>query len=491
MLVKARSLFGGTILHGFVENRLNWIRDLSCGIHLIDVNVTVTVEAATGGDHAGIMRHSDTEHAARKRRQFPQQIGIIADLSRGNPRHAVDARHAVGAAEEDFIAEWMGDDALDAAFQGARGNRRDVVDESLCGDFNQLGRHVAADRNQVVTIDGEGSAEDPIVVGLLEQDLRASFRVDGADGFVGAAEGDSLAVWRPGCAKQGIIRDRNRQHEFLVGDVPDLYFTRATGASASDGELLAIRREADRLDSFGHADQSGNETGAVGFVEQHFVIAGHCEQLAARRPVDRCDHGRAAVDGRVLGIDWRRCVRRRVIFGAFFNPLPNQRDVTFREGRLFLWHRSHAFCVGRDLFEQIAVVRLSGDDRRRVAFATDEHVFENSEIELAAGFGWLVAALAIGLQDWEDGSVVADPLRLLGWRARFWRSGWFVVGDDADRQQQTNRSDGGDAPSRDRTGPVKKCHPTGSSRWECRSHRAGQGGRVCRDHPQRFVAAKS
>ena len=42
-----------------------------------------------------------------KRRQLPQQVRIVADLPRGGAVHAVDARRAVGAAEEDFVAERM------------------------------------------------------------------------------------------------------------------------------------------------------------------------------------------------------------------------------------------------------------------------------------------------------------------------------------------------------------------------------------------------
>src|SRR3954466_399331 len=108
----------------------------------------------------------------------------------------------------------------------------------------------------MVAIDRERSAEDPVVVRLLKENLRASRGIDGANRFVGAAEGDALAVWRPGDTEQRIVRDRNRQGELLTSDIPNLHFAGAAGATASDSELLAIRREADRFNSLGHADQS-------------------------------------------------------------------------------------------------------------------------------------------------------------------------------------------------------------------------------------------
>src|SRR4051794_34991478 len=77
-----------------------------------------------------------------------------------------------------------------------------------------------------------------------------------------------------------------------------------------------------------------------------------------------------------------------------------------------------------------------------------------------------MTALAICLENWKDGRVVANSLWLLGRRTRFRRSGRFVVGDNGDRQQNTNGSHRGDPLNRERAGPVKKCHPTGSSRWE-------------------------
>ena len=80
----------------------------------------------------------------------------------------IDARHAIRAAENDFIAERMGLDALNAALQSARRDRGDIVDESLRGDFDQLGRHVAADRDQMVAVVRERSAEHPVVVRLVE-----------------------------------------------------------------------------------------------------------------------------------------------------------------------------------------------------------------------------------------------------------------------------------------------------------------------------------
>ena len=101
----------------------------------------------------------------------------------------------------------------------------------------------------------------------------------------------------------------------------------------------------------------------------------------------------------MLGIDRRRGIGRRVVFRAFFDPVADQRDLAFGERRLVLAASPLRPFVGRDLFEEITVVRLAGDDRRGAAFAAGEHAFEDGHIELAAGLGRLMAALAVGLKN--------------------------------------------------------------------------------------------
>ena len=118
--------------------------------------------------------------------------------------------------------------------------------------------------------------------------------------------------------------------QLAIGDVPDLHFAHARRPAAGDGELRAVGREADRLDSLGHADQPGDEAAAIGFVQQHFVEAGDGQQRAVGRPIERRDHGRAAVDGRMLGVDRRRGIGRRVVFGAFFDPAADEGDLGSR-----------------------------------------------------------------------------------------------------------------------------------------------------------------
>ena len=116
--------------------------------------------------------------APRQRRQLPQQVRIVANDAGGDAVHAVDLRRAVGAAEQNFIAQRVPHHALDAALQRAGRDRRDVIDESLRGHFDQLRRHVAADGNQVAAVDRERRAENPIVVGGLKQHLLACFGID-------------------------------------------------------------------------------------------------------------------------------------------------------------------------------------------------------------------------------------------------------------------------------------------------------------------------
>ena len=91
-----------------------------------------------------------------------------------------------------------------------------------------------------------------------------------------------------------------------------------------------------------HADEPRDQTAAVGFVQQHFVEAGDGQQRAVGRPIERRDHGRTAVNGRMLGVDGRRGIGRRVVFGAFFDPAADERDLAVGQRLLALRHRRFA-----------------------------------------------------------------------------------------------------------------------------------------------------
>ena len=76
-----------------------------------------------------------------------------------------------------------------------------------------------------------------------------------------------------------------REREFALGDVPNLHFAPARGIAAGDGEEFAIGRKADALDALAQTNQPRDQSGAIGFVQQHFVKTSHREQCAIGRIV--------------------------------------------------------------------------------------------------------------------------------------------------------------------------------------------------------------
>ena len=120
----------------------------------------------------------------------------------------------------------------------------------------------------------------------------------------------------------------------------------------------------DRLDPLGQADQPADQLGAVGLPEQDLVEAGDGQQLAVGREVERRDHRRPGVDGRVV----------HVVAGARRSPGVSSTAPwaihcvissisAAASGGLSLGI-SALPSVGRDLLDQVALGRLARDDRR-------------------------------------------------------------------------------------------------------------------------------
>ena len=95
-----------------------------------------------------------------------------------------------------------------AAFQGARRDGGNVVNESRVLKDSELGGHVAADGDDVFAFHIVRGAEHPVVVGTLKENLFARLGVNGAYGVVPAAEGNGLAVGGPASAVDGVKRYR-------------------------------------------------------------------------------------------------------------------------------------------------------------------------------------------------------------------------------------------------------------------------------------------
>ena len=100
-------------------------------------------------------------------------------------------------------------------------------------------------------------------------------------------------------------------------------------------------------------------------------------------------------------------VHRRIVRGALFDPAADQRDLGVGQ-RGFVGRHQRLAVFRRDLLDQVAFVRLAGHDRRRAALAAGHQRFESRHDELAVGFGRLVAAVAMSLEDGTDLLVVAD-----------------------------------------------------------------------------------
>jgi multidrug transporter EmrE-like cation transporter len=91
--------------------------------------------------------------------------------------HPVNLRRAIRAAEQNLIPQRMPHDALDPSFQRARRDRCDVVDEPLCRNLDQLGRHIAADRHQVAAVDRKRRIQHPIFMSALIEHLLAALGI--------------------------------------------------------------------------------------------------------------------------------------------------------------------------------------------------------------------------------------------------------------------------------------------------------------------------
>ena len=225
---------------------------------------------------------------------------------------------------------------------------------------------------------------------------------------VGAAEGDLGAVGRPARAVDRVERDRDRERELPLGDVPDLDLAHPAGQAAGDGQLLAVGRERERLDPLGQADQPADQLGAVGLPEQDLVEPGDGQQRAVGREVERRDHRRPGVDGRVLHVvarPRRSAACRRSAPWAIHCVISSISAAA-----------SGGLSCGISALPSWGVIcsirwlsaGLPGTIAALVRLAPLEQPVERRHHVAAAGLGRLVAALAVGLEDRPDLLVVAD-----------------------------------------------------------------------------------
>ncbi len=77
-------------------------------------------------------------------------------------------------------------------------------------------------------------------------------------------------------AIQGIKGYWHGELELAFCDIPDLHFAKSAGRATGDQQRCGIRRELDRLDPLGKADQPMDATRTVCLPDQHFMEASDC-----------------------------------------------------------------------------------------------------------------------------------------------------------------------------------------------------------------------
>src|SRR5439155_11166821 len=100
-------------------------------------------------------------------------------------------------------------DSAQAPLQSAGRDAGDVVLETLGGNLGQLHRAVAAHADEEVALYRKYRVKHPVGMAALIKHLLAGLGINGAQGIVGAAEGDELGVVRPADAVNGIEGDRD------------------------------------------------------------------------------------------------------------------------------------------------------------------------------------------------------------------------------------------------------------------------------------------
>ena len=247
-------------------------------------------------------------------------------------------------------------------------------------------------------------------MGTLKQNLLAGRGIDRPHRIilaVAAAEADQLAVRRPIRTVNHVETDRHRKDLLPRGHVPNLHFAHLGRHSARHRQTPAIGRKSHRFDPVRLANQPAHDAGALGIDQQHLVETGHRQQLAVGRKIDRGDHRRPRVGGRMLLVVLRSGKGGRVVLRPLGDPGLDQFDVRRGQRRPVLGHGGFAV-DRRDLREQVTVIRLFRHDRRVARLAARQQLGEVGHDIFAAGLGRLVAALALGLKDRAHLLVIAD-----------------------------------------------------------------------------------
>ena len=180
-------------VHGFDEF-LHRIGHGAVVFAAINVHRAGSFKRGARDDALAIGREIDAEDATLHRGEFADEVRVVADDAFREALHAVDRGHAVGAADEHFVALRMPCEHLHAAFECAGRDGRDVINEAHRGDLGELHAHVAAAGDDVLAVHAPHGVEHPIAVAAHEERFLARGGVDGPHGIVGAAKRELLAI---------------------------------------------------------------------------------------------------------------------------------------------------------------------------------------------------------------------------------------------------------------------------------------------------------
>ncbi|MGZ3433447.1 MAG: DNA glycosylase AlkZ-like family protein [Isosphaeraceae bacterium] len=194
-------------------------------VELVGVDCHLTrkaVAAAAGGNSLAVGADYHAVDPSRQRRKLADQVGVVADHTRRPAKDPVQLGLAIGAADDNLIPLGVSGHGREPPLERSGGDRGDIVDEPLRRHLGQLRRHVAADRDQIRSVDGEDRVLGPITMSTQEEHLLTRPGIDRPDRVVGTAEGDPGPIGRPARSINRVKCDRDRKAELPLGHVPDL-----------------------------------------------------------------------------------------------------------------------------------------------------------------------------------------------------------------------------------------------------------------------------
>ena len=109
------------------------------------------------------------------------------------------------------------------------------------------------------------------------------------------------------------------------------------------------------------------------------------------------------------GIEMLFGVGRSIVVRSLRDPSADQGNFPSLQRR-FTFRHAGLTLFGRDHFQERALVRMRGDDGNPFRFAARKELLENRHLVATLGFGGLMTALAVGLEEWANLAVITHLL---------------------------------------------------------------------------------